>query len=153
MMETYADLLKREKQKIEKKMTNYDYEGFRNKERKADYDGALGQTDALEDFDEKDEPEIKPHQTKIDEVNDIWTARRSDEDMTEKRAQFAQDLIDHESKVEIKLDDADLLHLAKAAHERDITLNQLCRSIIKGAFSDLDYRFEHQSQPSLLKEY
>jgi len=143
MMETYADLLKREKEKVEKKMTNYDMDEMRRRsERQADYDGCLGQTD-----------EIKPHQTKIDEVNDIWTARRSDEDMTEKRAQFAQDLIDHESKVEIKLDDADLLHLAKAAHERDITLNQLCRSIIKGAFSDLDYRFEHQSQPSLLKEY
>jgi len=142
-METYADLLKREKEKVEKKMTNYDMDEMRRRsERQADYDGCLGQTD-----------EIKPHQTKIDEVNDIWTARRSDEDMTEKRAQFAQDLIDHESKVEIKLDDADLLHLAKAAHERDITLNQLCRSIIKGAFSDLDYRFEHQSQPSLLKEY
>jgi len=134
-METYADLLKREKEKVEKKMTNYNYDEMRKQQEvRADYDGALGQTDI---------PAVAPE----------WNARRSDEDMTEKRAQFAQDLIDHESKVEIKLDDADLLHLAKAAHERDITLNQLCKSIIKGAFSDLDYKFEHSSQPSLLKEY
>ena len=137
MMETYAERLKREGRHT---MTNYDMDEMRRREQakvernlsNADYDGMLGQTDTVA-------PE--------------WNERRSDEDMTEKRQQFAQDLIEHESKIEIKLDDEDLLHLAKAAHERDITLNQLCRSIIKGAFSDLDYRFEHQSQPSLLKEY
>ena len=137
MMETYADRLKREGRK---QMTNYDMDELRRQEKAkvernlapADYDGCLGQTDTVA-------PE--------------WNARRSDEDMTEKRAQFAQDLIDHESKIEIKLDDEDLLHLAKAAHERDITLNQLCNNIIKNSFSDLDYKFEHSSQPSLLKEY
>ena len=136
-METYAERLKREGRK---QMTNYDMDELRRKEKAkvernlapADYDGMLGQTDTVA-------PE--------------WNARRSDEDMTEKRAQFAQDLIDHESKIEIKLDDEDLLHLAKAAHERDITLNQLCNNIIKNSFSDLDYKFEHSSQPSLLKEY
>ena len=157
MMETYADLLKREKQKIEKKMTNYDYEGFRNKARKADYDGALGQTDALEDFDEKDEPEIKPHQTKIDEISPEWSARRSDEDMAEKRSQFAQDLIDAEKDQTVTLDldiaDKDFVHLAKAAHERNITLNQLCVDVLTSSFNDIDYRFEHQPTPSVLKEY
>tara|TARA_B100001123_G_scaffold71720_1_gene80534 strand:+ start:138 stop:548 length:411 start_codon:yes stop_codon:yes gene_type:complete len=136
-METYADRLKREGRK---QMTNYDMDELRRQEKAkvernlapADYDGMLGQTDT---------------------VSPEWNARRSDEDMTEKRTQFAQDLVDHESKIEIKLDDEDLLHLAKAAHERDITLNQLCNNIIKNSFSDLDYKFEHSSQPSLLKEY
>ena len=136
-METYAERLKREGRHT---MTNYDMDEMRRREQakvernlsNADYDGMLGQTDTVA-------PE--------------WNERRSDEDMTEKRKQFAQDLIDHESKIEIKLDDEDLLHLAKAAHERDITLNQLCNNIIKGAFSDLDYRFEHSSKPVLLKEY
>tara|TARA_Y100000590_G_scaffold228433_1_gene257745 strand:- start:31 stop:444 length:414 start_codon:yes stop_codon:yes gene_type:complete len=137
-METYAERLLREQK--EKEMTNYDFDELRRQEKDkvernlapADYDGCLGQTDTVA-------PE--------------WNARRSDEDMIEKRKQFAQDLIDHESKIEIKLDDEDLLHLAKAAHERDITLNQLCNNIIKNSFSDLDYKFEHSSQPSLLKEY
>ena len=138
MMETYAERLLREQK--EKEMTNYDFDELRRQEKDkvernlapADYDGCLGQTDTVA-------PE--------------WNARRSDEDMIEKRKQFAQDLIDHESKIETKLDDEDLLHLAKAAHERDITLNQLCNNIIKNSFSDLDYKFEHSSQPSLLKEY
>ena len=73
MMETYADLLKREKKKVEKKMTNYNYDEMAKQEVRADYDGALGQTDA---------------------VSPEWNARRSDEDMIEKRAQFAQNLID-----------------------------------------------------------
>ena len=75
------------------------------------------------------------------------------EDMTEKMKEFAQDILDHESTIEIKLDDGDLLHLAKAAHERNITLNQLCNNIIKGSFDDLDYRFEHSSKPVVLSEY
>ena len=50
-METYADLLKREKEKVEKNMTNYDMDQLRREgkvpdlDRRADYDGALGQTD------------------------------------------------------------------------------------------------------------
>ena len=136
-METYADRLKREGRK---QMTNYDMDELRRKEKAkvernlapADYDGCLGQTDTVA-------PE--------------WNERRSDEDMTEKRARFAQDILDHESTIEIKLDDGDLLHLAKAAHERNITLNQLCNNIIKGSFDDLDYRFEHSSKPVVLSEY
>ena len=147
MMETYADLLKREKEKVEKKMTNYDMDEMRRRsERQADYDGCLGQTD-----------EIKPHQTKIDEISPEWSARRSDEDMAEKRSQFAQDLIDAEKDQTVTLDldiaDKDFVHLAKAAHERNITLNQLCVDVLTSSFNDLDYRFEHQTKPSVLKEY
>ena len=139
MMETYADRLKREEKE---KMTNYDFDEMKRQEKakvernlgSADYDGCLGQTD-------------------IPSVNPKWNERRSDEDMTEKMKEFAQDILDHESTIEIKLDDGDLLHLAKAAHERNITLNQLCNNIIKGSFDDLDYRFEHSSKPVVLSEY
>ena len=137
-METYADRLKREEKE---KMTNYDFDEMKRQEKakvernlgSADYDGCLGQTD-------------------IPSVNPKWNERRSDEDMTEKMKEFAQDILDHESTIEIKLDDGDLLHLAKAAHERNITLNQLCNNIIKGSFDDLDYRFEHSSKPVVLSE-
>ena len=122
MMETYAERLKRK----ENTMTNYDMDELRRQgkipdpERRADYDGALGQTDT-----------------------------------TEKRRAFAQDIIDSKktTNVEIEISDHDLLHLAKAAHDRDITLNQLCIDILKSSFDDLDYRFEHSSKPVVLKEY
>ena len=140
MMETYAERLQREK---EKKMTNYDMDEMRRREKEkvernlasADYDGALGQTDAVA-------PE--------------WNARRSDEDMTEKRAQFAQDLIDGEKDQTVTIDldiaDEDFVHLAKAAHDRNITLNQLCVDVLTSSFNDLDYRFEHGNK-KILKEY
>ena len=140
-METYADRLKREGRK---QMTNYDMDELRRKEKAkvernlapADYDGMLGQTDTVA-------PE--------------WNERRSDEDMTEKRARFAQDLIDAEKDQTVTLDldiaDKDFVHLAKAAHERNITLNQLCVDVLTSSFNDLDYRFEHQSKPTVLKEY
>ena len=139
MIETYAERLEREEKE---KMTNYDFDEMKRQEKakvernlaSADYDGCLGQTD-------------------IPSVNPKWNERRSDEDMTERMKEFAQDILDHESTIEIKLDDGDLLHLAKAAHERNITLNQLCNNIIKGSFDDLDYRFEHSSKPVVLSEY
>ena len=139
MIETYAERLEREEKE---KMTNYDFDEMKRQEKakvernlaSADYDGSLGQTD-------------------IPSVNPKWNERRSDEDMTEKMKEFSEDIIDHESRIEIKLDDDDLLHLAKAAHERNITLNQLCNNIIKGSFDDLDYRFEHSSKPVVLSEY
>ena len=139
MIETYAERLEREEKE---KMTNYDFDEMKRQEKakvernlgSADYDGCLGQTD-------------------IPSVNPKWNERRSDEDMTEKMKEFAQDILDHESTIEIKLDDGELLHLAKAAHERNITLNQLCNNIIKGSFDDLDYRFEHSSKPVVLSEY
>ena len=139
MIETYAERLEREEKE---KMTNYNFDEMKRQEKakvernlgSADYDGCLGQTD-------------------IPSVNPKWNERRSDEDMTEKMKEFAQDILDHESTIEIKLDDGDLLHLAKAAHERNITLNQLCIDVLKNAFDDLDYRFEHSSKPVVLKEY
>ena len=129
MMETYADRLKREGRK---QMTNYDMDEMRRREQEkvernlapADYDGCLGQTDT-----------------------------------NEKRREFAQDIIESEqlpkgsTNVELEISNRDLLHLAKAAHDRDITLNQLCIDILKRSFDDLDYRFEHSSKPVVLKEY
>jgi len=55
--------------------------------------------------------------------------------------------------IEIELPDDDILKLALAAHDRDITLNQLCVTVLKNSFKGLDYRFEHQSEPQVLKEY
>ena len=73
----------------------------------------------------------------------------------EKRREFSKDIIESEktTNIDIEISDHDLLHLAKAAHDRDITLNQLCIDILKSSFDDLDYRFEHSSKPVVLKEY
>ena len=57
------------------------------------------------------------------------------------------------TEVEIELSNDDLLILTLAAHDRDITLNQLCNSVLRASLKDLDYRFEHQSKPQVLKEY
>ena len=57
------------------------------------------------------------------------------------------------TEVEIELSSDDLLTLTLAAHDRDITLNQLCNSVLKGSLKDLAYRFEHQTKPQVLKEY
>ena len=57
------------------------------------------------------------------------------------------------TEVEIELSADDLLILTLAAHDRDITLNQLCNSVLRASLKDLDYRFEHQSKPQVLKEY
>ena len=57
------------------------------------------------------------------------------------------------TEVEIELSSDDLLILTLAAHDRDITLNQLCNSVLRASLKDLDYRFEHQSKPQVLKEY
>ncbi|SVE11462.1 uncharacterized protein METZ01_LOCUS464316 [marine metagenome] len=113
-METYADLLKREKEKVEKNMTNYDMDQLRR-------DGQV--------------PDLQ------------------------KRKEFAEDIIESEelpkgsTNIDIEISNRDLLHLAKAAHDRDITLNQLCIDVLKSAFDDLDYRFEHSSKPVVLSEY
>ena len=55
--------------------------------------------------------------------------------------------------VEIEMDKDDLLKLALAAHDRDITLNKMCSDIIVVSVDTLDYRYEHQSKPQVLKEY
>ena len=57
------------------------------------------------------------------------------------------------TEVEIELSSDDLLTLTLAAHDRDITLNQLCNSVLKDSLKDLTYRFEHQTKPQVLKEY
>ena len=57
------------------------------------------------------------------------------------------------TEVEIELSDDDLLVLTLAAHDRDITLNQLCNSVLADSLENLDYRFEHQTKPTVLKEY
>ena len=57
------------------------------------------------------------------------------------------------TEVEIELSDDDLLILTLAAHDRDITLNQLCNSVLRDSLKDLDYKFEHQTKPQVLKEY
>ena len=57
------------------------------------------------------------------------------------------------TEVEIELSNDDLLILTLAAHDRDITLNQLCNSVLKDSLKDLEYRFEHQTKPQVLKEY
>ena len=75
----------------------------------------------------------------------------------EKRKKFAEDIIESEKDktvdIELEPSDGDFLHLAKAAHDRNITLNQLCVDVLTSSFDELDYRFEHQSKPSVLKEY
>jgi len=55
--------------------------------------------------------------------------------------------------VEIEIDHKDLLKLALAAHDRDITLNKMCSAIILDSVDSLDYKFEHQTKPTVLKEY
>ena len=75
----------------------------------------------------------------------------------EKRKKFAEDIIESEKDktvdIELELSDGDFLHLAKAAHDRNITLNQLCVDVLTSSFDELDYRFEHQTKPTVLKEY
>ena len=58
-----------------------------------------------------------------------------------------------EAAVTIGLPDKDLLKLALAAHDRNITLNKMCGIVIKDSLKTLDYKFEHESKPQLLKEY
>ena len=63
------------------------------------------------------------------------------------------DVEQEERSVEIDLDHKDLLKLALAAHDRNITLNKMCGIVIKDSLKDLNYRFEHKSKPQVLKEY
>ena len=57
------------------------------------------------------------------------------------------------TEVEIELPESDLLTLALFAHEKDITLNQLVNNVLKDSLKDLEYKFEHQTKPQVLKEY
>jgi hypothetical protein len=58
-----------------------------------------------------------------------------------------------EAAVTVELPDDVVLKLALQAHERDITLNKMCGIVLKNSLKDLEYRFEHQPKPQVLKEY
>ncbi len=49
---------------------------------------------------------------------------------------------DNRENVEIDLDDKTFMELSKMAHERDITLNQLCNDIIKEMIDGLEVKKE-----------
>ena len=54
--------------------------------------------------------------------------------------------------LEIDISDDLFLKVAKQAHERDITFNNMVLSIIKDRLKDAEYRFEHNSKPQFLAE-
>ncbi len=58
-----------------------------------------------------------------------------------------------EAAVTLELPDSIVLKLALQAHEKDITLNKLCGIVLKNSLKDLNYKFEHESKPQVLKEY
>jgi len=58
-----------------------------------------------------------------------------------------------EAVVTVELPDEVILKLALQAHERDITLNKMCKIVLTSSLKDLEYRYEHQSKPQVLKEY
>ena len=58
-----------------------------------------------------------------------------------------------QAAVTVELPDDVVLKLALHAHEKDITLNKMCGIVLKNSLKDLEYRFEHQSKPQVLKEY
>ena len=58
-----------------------------------------------------------------------------------------------EAAVTVELPDDVVLKLALQAHERDITLNKMCGIALKDSLKNLEYRYEHQTKPQVLKEY
>ena len=60
---------------------------------------------------------------------------------------------DSEAVVNVELPDKVILKLALQAHERDITLNKMCKIVLTSSLKVLEYRYEHQSKPQVLKEY
>ena len=60
---------------------------------------------------------------------------------------------EQEAAVTVELADDVVLKLALQAHERDITLNKMCSIVLKSSLKDLEYRYEHESKPQILKEY
>ena len=54
----------------------------------------------------------------------------------------------------LELDTSDdlFLRLAKEAHARDITFNNMVLSIIKDGLKNAEYRFEHSDDPQFLAE-
>ena len=60
---------------------------------------------------------------------------------------------DEDHSIEVELPHRDILKLALAAHDKNITLNQMCIEVLRQGIEDANYRFEHQSTPTVLKEY
>ena len=58
-----------------------------------------------------------------------------------------------QAAVTVELPDDVILRLSLQAHERDITLNKMCGIALKDSLKNLEYRYEHQSKPQVLKEY
>ena len=58
-----------------------------------------------------------------------------------------------EAVITVELPDDVILKLSLQAHERDITLNKMCGIALKSSLKDLEYRYEHQTKPQVLKEY
>ena len=58
-----------------------------------------------------------------------------------------------EAVITVELPDDVILKLSLQAHERDITLNKMCGIALKDSLKNLEYRYEHQSKPQVLKEY
>ena len=54
--------------------------------------------------------------------------------------------------LEIDISDDLFLKVAKQAHERDITFNNMVLSIIKDGLKNAEYRFEHDNDPQFLTE-
>ena len=122
-METYAERLQKEK---EKTVTNYDMDQLRREGKVPDLEKRKEfAMDIIES--EEDRDAFASAKVKVPENDPV--------------------------SIEIELPDDDILKLALAAHERDITLNQLCVTVLKNSFKNLDYRFEHQLKPQVLKEY
>lgn len=56
----------------------------------------------------------------------------------------------------IDISDDLFLRVAKEAHARDVTFNDMVHTIIKDGLKDAEYRFEHDTKPSIqqfLTEY
>ena len=53
---------------------------------------------------------------------------------------------------EIDISDDLFLRVAKEAHARDITFNDMVLSIVKDGLKDAEYRFEHNYKPQFLAE-
>ena len=56
------------------------------------------------------------------------------------------------TEVEIELSSDDLLMLALAAHDRDITLNQLVNNVLRDTLKNFEYKSEHGNKPQFLAE-
>ena len=54
--------------------------------------------------------------------------------------------------LELDISDDLFLRLAKEAHARDITFNNMVLFIIKDGLKNAEYRFEHNDKPQLLNE-